>query len=156
MQANPAVLLPSQTVNRRRLAHMPEMRLVAVMFDDAVECIVRNVDARCGTRRREFLEARDWLWDDTRAWPFAFANVCDLLGLEAGAVRERLERIVPGQRRAIEEPHRHHATPATFRATGALNEPGFRPNKSRPAPRHWPRITTNPDVLLVGLARAVA
>src|SRR5512139_873377 len=25
-------------------------------------------------------------------------------------------------------PHRHHATPATLRATGALNELGFRPN----------------------------
>jgi hypothetical protein len=92
----PAVILPSQTIDRRRLARMPEMRLVAAMFDDAVECVVRNVDARCGARRRQFLEARDWLWDDTRGWPFAFANVCDLLGLDATAVRERLETIVPG------------------------------------------------------------
>ncbi len=91
----PAGLLPSQTVSRRTLARMPEMRLVAAMFDDAVECIVGNVAARCGTRRREFVEARDWLWDDTRGWPFAFANVCDLLGLEASAVRKRLDRIVP-------------------------------------------------------------
>ncbi|MFI5397749.1 MAG: hypothetical protein ACHQ9S_19610 [Candidatus Binatia bacterium] len=90
----PAVILPSQMVNRR-LARMPEMRLVVAMFDDAVECVVRNVGARCGTRRREFLEARDWLWDDTRGWPFAFANVCDVLGLDATAVRERLETIVP-------------------------------------------------------------
>jgi hypothetical protein len=126
----PAVILPSQTIDRR-LARMPEMRLVAAMFDDAVECVVRNVDARCGARRRQFLEARDWLWDDTRGWPFAFANVCDLLGLDATAVRERLETIVPGQRRGSEESYRHHATPATSRATGALNEErGFRPDTS--------------------------
>jgi hypothetical protein len=126
----PAVILPAQTIDRHRLARMPEMRLVAAMFDDAVECVVRNVDARCGARRRQFLEACDWLWDDTRGWPFAFANVCDLLGLDATAVRERLETIVPGQRRGSEEPHRHHATPATLRATGALNERGFRPDTS--------------------------
>ncbi len=125
----PAVILPSQTVNRR-LARMPEMRLVVAMFDDAVECIVRNVGARCGTPRREFLEARDWLWDDTRGWPFAFANVCDVLGLDATAVRERLETIVPGQRRGSEEPHRHHAAPATSRATAALNARGARPHTS--------------------------
>lgn len=98
----PAVILPAQTIDRR-LARMPEMRLVAAMFDDAVECVVRNVDARCGARRRQFLEACDWLWDDTRGWPFAFANVCDLLGLDAAAVRERLETIVPGQRRGSEK-----------------------------------------------------
>lgn len=115
----PAVILPSQTIDRRRFARMPEMHLVAAMFDDAVECVVRNVDARCGARRRQFLEARDWLWDDTRAWPFAFANVCGLLGLDATAVRQRLETIVPGpaarERRAASPPsnprhiagHRH-------------------------------------------------
>jgi hypothetical protein len=95
------VILPSQNVSRR-LARMPEMRLVAAILNDAVERVVCNVGARCGTPRREFLEARDWLWDDTRGWPFAFANVCDLLGLDATAVRERLEMIIPGQRRGRE------------------------------------------------------
>jgi len=116
--SQPAGTPPSQTVSRRNLARRPEMRLVAAMFDDAVECIVGNVAARCGTRRREFVEARDWLWDDTRGWPFAFANVCDLLGFEATAVRARLDTIVPGaaarERRAVTPP----CPPATFWATG--------------------------------------
>ncbi len=110
----PSVVPPAQTVSRQQLGRTPEMRLVLAIFDDALECILRNADARHGTRRRDFVEARDWLWDDTRGWPFAFANVCDLLGFEATAVRERLETIVPGQRHGSEEPHRDHAPSATF------------------------------------------
>ena len=126
----PAVMLPAQMIDRRRLAQIPEVRLVTAMLDDAVRCIMCNVGARRGARRRQFLEARDWLWDDMRDWPFAFANVCDLLGLDATAVRERLAMIVTGQPRRLEEPDHHHATAATLPAGGAQNERGFRPERS--------------------------
>lgn len=87
----------------RGLGGAPEMRLVAALLDDAIECLVGNVDARGGARRCRFVEARDWLCDDTRGWPFAFANVCDLLNLDAARVRRRLEAIVPGWRRGSGE-----------------------------------------------------
>lgn len=86
----PAAVLPSQLADRRNGFHSPEMRLVAAMFVDALWSVFRNADARRGPRRREFLEASDWLLDDSRDWPFAFANVCDLLGLDAAAVRQCL------------------------------------------------------------------
>lgn len=86
----PVGLLPSQLASRKNRAHSPEMRLVAAILESALRSVVRNANARRGPRRREFIETCYWLLDDGRDWPFAFANVCDLLGLEASAVRQWL------------------------------------------------------------------
>jgi hypothetical protein len=39
---------------------------------------------------RQSSEAFEWIESDRRDWLFAFANVCDLLGIDTKAVRERL------------------------------------------------------------------
>lgn len=83
-------LLPSQLLGARH-AFSPEMRLVAAILEDAVHCVLQNVGARSGTRWREFIAARNWLLDEARDWPFAFANICDLVGLDAAAVRSQLQ-----------------------------------------------------------------
>lgn len=86
----PVSLLPSQLV--RRIAHLPgpEMRLVAALLEDAVNCIVDNAGACSRERRKEFFKAYEWIWEDRSDWPFAFVNVCEVLGLDPTAVRERL------------------------------------------------------------------
>lgn len=48
---------------------------------------------RFAARRRQqrlYMEAYRWVASDSRRWPYSFASLCDLLGLEAGAVRDRL------------------------------------------------------------------
>ncbi len=95
----PAVLLPSQAVHPAARQRCGEVRLVAAVFEDALQCVIKNARARRGPRRRNFVEARDWFRNDSREWPFAFANVCDLLALDANAVREHIERLVDYQRR---------------------------------------------------------
>ena len=90
----PAVLLPSQTVHPPARQRCGEVRLVVAVFEDALQCVIKNAGARRGPRRRSFLEAREWFRDDSREWPFAFANVCDVLALDATAVREHVERLV--------------------------------------------------------------
>jgi hypothetical protein len=89
----PAFILPSQLP--RDVGHLPgpEMQLVAAIFEDALHCIIKNVDARQRRRRREFLKAYEWVLGDDIDWPFAFRNVCDLLGLDPTAVRERLRLV---------------------------------------------------------------
>ncbi len=67
------------------------MQLVAAIFEDALHCIIKNAGARQRRRRREFLKACEWILEDDTDWPFAFRNVCDLLGLDPMAVRERLQ-----------------------------------------------------------------
>jgi len=90
----PMFVLPSQLPQRGGYLNSPEMHLVAAIFEDAVHCVLRNVGTRRGRRWYEFLEARDWIMDDRRDWPFAFANVCELLTLDVTAVRESLSRVL--------------------------------------------------------------
>ena len=86
----PMFVLPSQLPARGSYLNSPEMHLVAAIFEDAVHCVVRNAGVRRGRRWYEFLEARDWIMDDRRDWPFTFANICELLTLDVTAVRESL------------------------------------------------------------------
>lgn len=113
----PVAVLPWQWADRRNRSNSPEMRLVAAVLEDALRSVFRNVDARRGPRRREFLEACYWLLDDSRDWPFAFANVCDLLGLDATAVRQCVYgpsgSLSSGQNRQTPPPqwrHNHDST----------------------------------------------
>jgi hypothetical protein len=100
-------VLPSQLPQRGGHMNSPEMHLAAAILEDAVHCVVRNADAgtgglrktrfadaRRGKRWYEFMEARDWLMDDRRDWPFAFANICELLSIDIDAVRESLRHIL--------------------------------------------------------------
>ena len=93
----PATLLPSQVGGNPGRAHRPELHLVSAIFEDALHCVLRNVGARRGRKRREFLDACDWFWSEDTGWPFAFANVCDLLGIEGTAVRETLRTYIVAQ-----------------------------------------------------------
>jgi len=90
----PILVLPSQLPLRGNYLNSPEMHLVAAIFEDAVHCVLRNTGVRRGRRWYEYLEARDWIMDDRRDWPFAFANVCELLTLDVTAVRESLRDVL--------------------------------------------------------------
>jgi hypothetical protein len=83
----PAVLLPCQYPARSG-GTIPELALVAAILEDAVRSL-STIDPY-GPRRRQFIEARDWLLDDDRTWPFGFRNVCDLLGIEPTALRKSI------------------------------------------------------------------
>ena len=104
----PATVLPSQVGGNHGRAHRPELHLVSAIFEDALHCVLHNVSARGGRKRREFLDACDWFWSDTQDWPFAFVNVCDLLGIEGPAVRETLRTYIIAQHAAVaNHPARH-------------------------------------------------
>lgn len=90
----PVFLLPSQLPQRGSYLNSPEMHLVAAIFEDAVHCVLRNSGIRRSRRWYEFAEARDWIMDDRRDYPFAFANICELLTLDVAAVRESLRDVL--------------------------------------------------------------
>jgi hypothetical protein len=66
---------------------LPEISLIAAIFEDAVHCVQR---ASRGITHRQFSEAVEWIASERCDWPFAFVNVCDLLGVDANTVRKRL------------------------------------------------------------------
>jgi hypothetical protein len=94
----PTCILPSQLDPRVGSRPGPELQLVAAILEDALNCIVSNAEACERSRRREFVRACEWVSEDTYNWPFSFRNVCDLLGLDPIAVRERLQPLVAAQR----------------------------------------------------------
>lgn len=86
----PVDLLPSQVGRSAPSNFSPEVRLVWAVLESAVQSVVHRSVVRGRRERREFVDACEWLMDDQRDWPFAFANICDLLGLETSAVRRAL------------------------------------------------------------------
>lgn len=90
----PDTVLPSQyfAALRRKSTQEPERRLVIAILEDAVDCYTKHIFARDRRGRQLFLDAEEWFSDTDREWPFAFENVCDLVGLNATYLRTGLLR----------------------------------------------------------------
>jgi hypothetical protein len=88
----PIVVLPAQiSVDARWMGQTSgPIGLMLAVLEEAARCI------DCGRRRRHLgvrklaAEAEAWVRWDGREWPFAFANICDVLGLDVNAARLRL------------------------------------------------------------------
>jgi hypothetical protein len=79
--------MPLASLPERTATSLPEISLVAAIFDDAVRCARRS---GLSVTHRQSEEALEWIASERRDWPFAFANVCDFLGMDAHVVRMRL------------------------------------------------------------------
>ena len=66
---------------------MPEMSLLSAVLEDALHC-VRETDRDLS--RGPARDAYDWFDSEQRDSPFSFLNLCDLLGIDAAALRHRL------------------------------------------------------------------
>jgi len=89
----PALVLPSQLGGHCR-PRSPEALLMGAVLEDAFLCIAKNVGAREPHRRHQLNDASAWFRSDSRDWPFAFLPLCDGLGLDATAVRQRVRRLL--------------------------------------------------------------
>lgn len=68
----------------------PEKRLMLAVLEDALGLLLLDARAPAKHRRAAVREANQWLNSDDRSRPFAFAAICDLLGLEVGRVRKAI------------------------------------------------------------------
>src|SRR6202166_484417 len=73
------ILMPAQYADLVRRNHTleGELKLLMAVLEDAIRCYLRNVDAKDGERRREFVEVRNW-FESTVAGPagiFCFENL---------------------------------------------------------------------------------
>jgi len=91
-------LLPVQYVDlvRRNEIVEGELKLLLAVLEDAIRCYLRNVNAKDGERRRDFVEVRNWfgaIGDAAaarRADIFSFNNLCAALGIEPRCILARL------------------------------------------------------------------
>jgi hypothetical protein len=78
--------------------HMPaseawpgEKRLMLAVLTDAIEILLKGPGTN-GRRRGLYDETANWMRRNDTAWPYSFVNVCDVLGLDADAVRQTVAR----------------------------------------------------------------
>lgn len=88
----PDTLLPEQffsILGRKPL--QGEKRLLLAMLEDAVHCFQTYLLARKPHERRLFQEAQEWIESTDTHWFFSFENICDILGIHPGRMREALQ-----------------------------------------------------------------
>ena len=82
------LLLPVQYADLVRRNHVieGELKLLLAVLEDAIRCYLRNVNAKDGERRREFVEVRAWFEgsiDGSRCGDiFSFENLCAALSID--------------------------------------------------------------------------
>lgn len=101
----PALVLPEQFFAEfsKRPGIDSERRLMLAVLEDAVYCFQRYALARDPRGTFEFEEARRWIDSADREWPFSFENICDVLGLDTGYIREGLRKQGPRSVRVAAE-----------------------------------------------------
>ena len=101
---DPEVILPSQTAVDAQWTGETSgpIGLMLAVLEEAARCIERGRLRRRPASRKLAAEAEAWVRSESREWPFAFASICDVLGLDVDAARARLladrERLA-GERR---------------------------------------------------------
>jgi hypothetical protein len=71
-------------------------RLMLAVLQDAIDCLIAHVDARRPKYQRLFSEAHAWVLDDSTGELYAFRTICDVLGLDAEAIRDATSRFLAG------------------------------------------------------------
>ena len=92
--ADAGILMPAQYADLVRRNHTleGELKLLMAVLEDAIRCYLRNVDAKDGERKREFIEVRNWFESSVKgpAGIFSFENLCEALGIEPRRLLARL------------------------------------------------------------------
>ena len=90
----PDVITPEQFYDARHddSAIAPVKRLMMAVLEDALRCFQNNSSATNGSRKRLFVEAEQWLCDETGDGPFSFDTVCETLGIEPDFLRGGLRQ----------------------------------------------------------------
>jgi len=96
----PETILPSQLLDTSHLgaAMQPEKRLMLAVLEDAIATLQRTAIATSRVGMRDFDEVRTWLASDDTGWPYAFVNVCHVLGFDPSYLRRGLDRWLAGAR----------------------------------------------------------
>lgn len=66
-------------------------RLMRAVLTEALEEVRKHRRSRLPSRQELVAETRAWFHSADTSWPFAFASICDTLGLDPDAVRSRLD-----------------------------------------------------------------
>ena len=108
------LLLPGQYADLVRRNHVieGELKLLLAVLEDAIRCYLRNVNAKDGEHRRDFVEVRNWFEGNgagnLRGDIFSFENLCAALGIDPPYLLDRLQILrigdLPSRRYQMRQP----------------------------------------------------
>jgi hypothetical protein len=79
----PDLLTPTQYFDskRRDSGDDPLKRLMMAVLQDAIRCYQDGEKSGSALKRKQFIEVKDWIFDECSRGPFSFVVVCEVLGL---------------------------------------------------------------------------
>ncbi len=123
----PATVLPIQLFGNLPpdASVVPEKRLLLAVLEEAVVTFQRYATDQGRRARRLFREAEEWVVSDETRWPCSFRNICDVLGLDPGYLRQGLHRWRDRHRAdgVSPLPHRHPFRRLSGSRTRAIGRP---------------------------------
>ena len=82
-------------VYRSSNAYTPEIRLIAAMLKDAIDCYLKHESDKTRRGKRIFSEAAHWIFNQQEDGLFSFENVCEILKIDPDYIRRVLRKSVP-------------------------------------------------------------
>lgn len=88
----PEVILPEQVIRgfRRDSQVSGEKALMLAVLEDGIRCFQEHLTNPRSNPRLLSQQAEEWIRAEDWDWPFSFSNVCETLGIDAGALRHAL------------------------------------------------------------------
>jgi hypothetical protein len=124
------LLLPGQYADLVRRNHVieGELKLLLAVLEDAIRCYLRNVNAKDGDHRRDFVEVRNWFEGNSvsarRGDIFSFENLCAALGIEPRYLLDRLNLLTIGDLPSRRYQMRRHRPLSSLRHANGVRKRG--------------------------------
>lgn len=79
-------------VYRSSNGYTPEIRLIAAMLKDGIDCYLKYSSDRTRRGKRIFSEAAQWIFNPHEEWLFSFDNICEMLRIDPDYIRRVLRQ----------------------------------------------------------------
>jgi hypothetical protein len=117
-----------------------ERRLMLAVLIDAIHAATAHRPTSSQIQsERAWLRERAWIQSEDKSQPFAFANICDALGLDASYVRHRVLRPADVQRPIRVRRYAERAVASWLALSRAAQSPRRAPWESRHTSTPWTR-----------------
>jgi hypothetical protein len=73
-------------------AYTPEIKLIAAVLQDAIDCYLKYCSAKTRRGKRIFNEAAQWMFNRDEDSVFGFDNICEMLKLDPDYIRRVLKQ----------------------------------------------------------------
>ena len=84
------VQVATQPTQTRASSHR---RLMLAVLNEALQTYATGLTSRAVARRSDACQVELWTSSNSTEWPFAFVNVCEVLGVDPDYLRARMRRL---------------------------------------------------------------